>query len=286
MLQRFSKFLLKLSFIRFVRSLFYGKFRPWLKRLSYLLIFLLIILTPYLLVKHQSKFINLKNKVVNEYIDFIDLSDSSYDIIKIIGNNYTEYDDISKIIKEEIKLFLGSKNDINSAIKSAKEKIIKLPWVKNVTISRNLPSNLTVKIEEYSPFAIWHDQSDYYIINKEGFIIDNSVDPSLFPNLIILSGKEANLHVKSLFNILATDYNISGMIYSATWVGLRRWDIRFDNGLLVRLPELNISDAWKELVKIYNTPGSLLGLKAIDLRVSGKVFLKYDDNSIKDLKSI
>ena len=56
-----------------------------------------------------------------------------------------------------------------------------------------------------------------------------------------------------MFNILVINSEISQDIYSANWVGNRRWDIRFFDGLLVKLPEIEISDAWSDLIKIYST---------------------------------
>ncbi len=104
--------------------------------------------------------------------------------------------------------------------------------------------------------------------------------------MVILSGKGANLHAQSLFNIFTIDPNLSANVYSATWIGDRRWDIRLENGLLIKLPENNLSDAWRNLIKIYHMPGSILGLKIIDLRVSDKIYLEYEDSVIKELKSL
>jgi cell division protein FtsQ len=107
-----------------------------------------------------------------------------------------------------------------------------------------------------------------------------------FQHMVILSGKGANNNAKSLFNIFASDPNLSANVYSATWVSNRRWDIRFDNGLLIKLPENNISEAWQRLIRIYNMPGSIVGLKNIDLRISDKTYLEYDDSVIKELRSL
>ena len=52
--------------------------------------------------------------------------------------------------------------------------------------------------------------------------------------MLILSGLDANLNVKSFFNILAIDEILSNEVYSATWVGRRRWDICLVNGTLIK----------------------------------------------------
>ena len=93
--------------------------------------------------------------------------------------------------------------------------------------------------------------------------------------MIILSGNGANENAKSLFNILVINSEISQDIYSANWVGNRRWDIRFFDGLLVKLPEIEISNAWNDLIKIYSASKNDKAIKSIDLRVSGKIYLQY-----------
>jgi cell division septal protein FtsQ len=112
------------------------------------------------------------------------------------------------------------------------------------------------------------------------------LDNGEFDHLMILTGQDANFSAKSLFNILAIDPEISANIYSATWVGSRRWDIRFSNNLLVKLPENNIQDAWERLIKIYNIPGSLINLNLIDLRIDKKIYLEYNGQTTKEIKSL
>ena len=104
--------------------------------------------------------------------------------------------------------------------------------------------------------------------------------------MIILSGRGANQNAKSLFNILVINSEITQDIYSANWVGNRRWDIRFFDGLLVKLPEIEISDAWKDLIKIYSKSKNDKAIKSIDLRVGGKIYLQYYDKKSPDSHKI
>lgn len=286
MLRTFSKFLLSFSFVRFVRSFFYNWIRPGLKYFYYFSLFTIIILLPYYSYRHRDELTIFRNRVINKYIGFLNKDKAFYKQITITGNKHTDYEEISAIINEEINNISDRSNPLDSVIKSIKNKIEVLPWIKNAVISRNLPNGLVVRIEEYEPFAIWQDEDKKFVIDKSGKEIIKVEDTTQFPNLLILSGKKANLNAESLFNILVIDLEISKNIYSATWVGFRRWDIRFNNDLLVKLPENSIEAAWKNLVKIYNMPGSLLNLRAIDLRVNNKIYLEYDDHSVEEIKSL
>jgi len=221
----------------------------------------------------------LKSNLTKYASDLLNLNDVDYTRINIKGNKYTKYEDIADIVRNAI----NKAEDINVndgyilIVKRVKEEIEKLPWVEKVTVTRNLPNTLNISITEYEPFAIWQNKNNRYVINKDGKIIEID-DKRQFDNLLILTGKNANFHAKSLFNILTIDSAISRNIHYAAWVGDRRWNITFFGGVLVKLPANNVSDAWSRLIKIYNMPGSLIGLKVIDLRNSEKIYLEYSIN--------
>jgi cell division septal protein FtsQ len=220
-------------------------------------------------------------------LHYLNFDNHDYGEINIAGNNRTSREEIVEIVKEvKRNITVNSDQDYQPLIqKLVAELKKKLPWVGQVVVTRNMPDILNITVLEYEPFAIWEDGKIKYITNRDGdlVLID---DLSEFEGLVILSGKGANTHARSLFNIFAIDPELSSKIYSATWIGGRRWDIRFESGLLIKLPESNISKAWQNLIKIYNMPGSVNGLKTIDLRISNKIYLEYDDSAIKELKNI
>lgn len=238
----------------------------------------------YLFLFKKLQIEQIKNRLVAASYRAIFKDNSYYKRINIDGNNRTSHDEIAAIVTEELIDNQGDDGNYQLAIESLKKKIEALPWVDEVVINRNLQDSLNIHIKEHEPFAIWQDNDKKYIVSKAGKIIAVK-DIEQFNNLIILTGNGAYQNVKSLFNILVIDPEISKNIYSATWVGGRRWDVRFENNLLVKLPAGDISDAWTRLIKIYNMPGSLIGLKTIDLRIAKKIYLEYDDQTTKELKS-
>lgn len=205
---------------------------------------------------------------------------SEYLTINISGNQRVTSQEITKVI-------LDTNSDrpefyIQNLIDDIKTN---LPWIRDVKITRSLPNHLNVTVGEFVPFAIFQNDGQKYLTDRDGNLILYK-DSDEFDHLVILSGKGANNHSRALFNIFATDPELSKNVFSATWIGNRRWDIRFENGLIIRLPESEISYAWQRLIKINNTPGSLTGLKIIDLRIQDKVYLEYNDSVIKELKNI
>jgi cell division protein FtsQ len=200
--------------------------------------------------------------------------------INIVGNSRVSNEQIIAAVNE------SKKSKPEFLIQNLVDEIkTQLPWVSQITITRSLPNTLNITIIEFAPFAIWQNDGRKYLIDKDGNIVPFE-DQEEFRNMVTLSGKGANNHVRSLFNIFVIDPKLSENVFSATWVGDRRWDIRFENGLLIKLPENNISEAWQRLIKIDNMHGSLLGLKIIDLRIADKIYLEYNDSVIKELKNL
>ncbi len=283
-LHKIKSFLISRPAIRFTRLFFYNKILPYLKYSFYLLSALLVIAALYMVFFRKYQLEQIKNRFTN-YSYRIFNSGSGYTKIRISGNNRTSYEKVAQLARDEILKKDGFDNQ--SVIQSLKKKIENLPWVDEVIISFSLQDILNIHITEHQPFAIWEDDKKY-IISKTGRIIAVD-DLSSFESLMILTGNDAYKNVRSLFNILSINPQISANIYSATWVGGRRWDLRFENGLLVKLPSNNnendMSYAWDSLIKIYNTSGALIGLKTIDLRIAEKIYLEYDEETSKGFKN-
>ena len=287
-INKLKSFIISRPAIRFARAFFYNKIFPYLKYSVYFLTILLIATTIYLAIFKKPTFEQIKNRLIKYSYKILNFknSEESYSKIKIEGNERTSYEEVASLARAQ--LIRDENLDNQAMIKSLKNYIEKLPWVDEVVISISLQDSLNIRIKEHQPFAMWEDSDKKYVVSKAGKIISVG-DISSFDDLVVLTGQNAYKNVKSLFNILAIDPEISQNVYSATWVGGRRWDVRFENGLLAKLPSNSSSndmkEAWDSLIKIYNMPGSLNGLKAIDLRIAKKIYLEYDEGVIKELKA-
>jgi len=263
-------------------------------------VFLFIVVISFILVIavniYKPKLADqIENKFTGYFYSYLKLNNLNYSKITISGNKRIKNEEIIAIIENfDNSKFFESKSD-NEFISNIKNLIdemkIKLPWLDKIIIKRTMPDILNIEIEEYQPFAIWLSEDKKFIIDKDGNqipFLDEYEESQEFKNMIILSGKGANQNAKSLFNILAINSQISQEIYSANWVGNRRWDIRFYDGLIVKLPEIEISRAWQDLIKFYEVFKSDKAIKSIDLRISGKIYIQYfnkKSNEIKSLKS-
>jgi cell division protein FtsQ len=285
--QKILDFILTNPFLRKVNAIIGHNIIPLLLKFIVLVLTLIIFFVIALKLFLPDKFDQVSHKASSYFFYYFSLSGNDFDQINISGNDRTQRAEVIKIVNLAKRDF-PNKEDFR--YKSAIENLIDdiqthLHWVKEVTISRSLPNVLNIDLVEYVPFAIWQSGNRKYIIDRNGSKIPFE-DIKGLGEMIILSGDSANVNARSLFNIFTIDSSLSRNVYSATWVGNRRWDIRFENGLLIKLPENDIAIAWQNLIKIYNMPGSIIGLKMIDLRITGKIYLEYEDSAMKELQKI
>lgn len=276
--------------IRAIKVFFHQKLKTIAIKIFLSLLALLIIAFLVIKIVKPSYLDNLYHHITFSFHKHLNLDNQEYYKINVIGNTYTSRKEIVSVVRNtrDLKEFKDiSKEKYQPLIEEMSVDIKnKLPWVEQVKIIRDIANNIiNIEVKEYQPFALWYHKDKKYVTDKKGNIVEIK-DIDEFEDLIIVSGIEANLHVNSLFNIFSVNPGFSSKVYSATWSGNRRWDIRLSDGLLVKLPESNISNAWHNLIKIYNMPGSTIGLNVIDLRVDDKIYLEYKNSVLRELKDL
>jgi cell division protein FtsQ len=117
-----------------------------------------------------------------------------------------------------------------------RDKLMKFGWVADARVSRRLPDTLLVDIVERQPAAIWQYQGKLSLIDKDGVVLQ-PVDPQAMPDLPIVVGPNANTRAEALTGLLEAAPRLKPMFAGATWVGDRRWDVRFNSGETLALPE-------------------------------------------------
>jgi len=267
-----------------------------LVKIAILIIILAVILLFFANIFKPKIIVELKHIIYSRFLSNFQLNNFNFSVINIKGINRVKKQEIIDIIKnfDDGKSFMINKNLSDSQAIPLAQNLIdeiksKILWIDKITIKRIMPDTINIEVIEYKPFAIWLDNDKKFIIDKDGNpvpFLDEYESNEEFKNMIILSGKNANKNVKSLFNILSIDAELSKEIYSANWVGNRRWDVRFFDGLLVKLPEDNIAEAWENLLKLYELSDIDKSIKSIDLRVSGKIYIQYLNKKLNEIDTI
>ena len=207
---------------------------------------------------------------VNAYM--ISISKATGFVLKdvyVSGQEHTKTEDILHAIPSEIGDSLW-----HVPIWEIKKALESLPWVDRASVQRQIPSTIIIHIEEFQPAALWQNEGALHLINTQGRIID-TVDLSRFSKMIILVGEDAPKKSKELFTFLSLNTSIAKRVSSAIFVSKRRWNIRLDNHIEIKLPEAQPIDAWRYLLKLHNEKLLLNqnNILSIDLRVKEKIYI-------------
>ena len=147
-------------------------------------------------------------------------------------------------------------------------------WVADARVSRRLPDLLAVDIVERVPVAVWdRGGGQLSLIDRTGAVIE-SVDRERMPDLPLVQGEGANGQVQALARLMTAAPAVAERVAGATWRGHRRWDLRFQTGEVLALPEgdAEARDALRTFATIEGTQGLLQrGFMRFDMRDSTRM---------------
>jgi cell division protein FtsQ len=121
-------------------------------------------------------------------------------------------------------------------IDKVRADLLEYGWIKEARVSRRLPDTLAVEIIERKPAAVWQRDGKYSLIDAEGTVLQN-VGAGEAGELPVLNGTDANDHAVALNELLDKASALKAQVVGASWVGNRRWDLRFKSGETLALPE-------------------------------------------------
>jgi cell division protein FtsQ len=121
-------------------------------------------------------------------------------------------------------------------LEATRERLLRFGWIKEARISRRWPDTLVVDVVERQPVAIWQNNQQLSLIDNEGVVLE-AVRLDAMPDLPLVIGPAANREVTALAALLDAAPHLRPQVAGATWVSGRRWDIRFQTGETLTLPE-------------------------------------------------
>lgn len=138
-----------------------------------------------------------------------------------------------------------------------RQRLLAYGWIADAYVSRRLPDRLLIHIVEREPAAIWQNGGSLTLIDAKGVPLE-PVDRNRMPDLPLVIGPGADRQEAAYQRLLAAAPALKPRVKAATWVGNRRWDLTFDTGETLALPQDNAAAA---LVKFAELDGarSLLG---------------------------
>lgn len=206
--------------------------------------------------------------------------------ILIAGRQRTDAAEIYQILEP----YYGQ-NTLSVDISAIQQRLQSLPWVREATVSRQLPDGLTTRLAEHRPIALWvpiartispsQSVSDGAapeqlpqgpaLVSDQGDIIRvRSVYP--FRHLPILSGADAPAAAPDLMRLIAGEPTLAGRVTGAERVDGRRWNVFIDGRIEIRLPETETAAAWHRLARLQQERRLLArAIDAVDLRLDDRI---------------
>ena len=219
----------------------------------------------------------VRNSALDEIVELFKAT-----IVTVTVNAGLTVDDVLVVGRQETK-----RSDLLSAIDvqrgdpiiifnpaAARQRIMNLGWVANAEVERRLPSTIYVRLFERTPVAIWQRNGIFSLVDSDGVVIGKS-NAAQHRDLTLIIGAKAPIHTSTLLVMLDTQPQLMERVVAAVRVADRRWNLRLDNGIDVRLPEENPQVAWDHLAKL-EAEHKLLerDIVVIDLRLPDRLVVR------------
>ncbi len=121
-------------------------------------------------------------------------------------------------------------------LEGIRQRLLRYGWIADARVSRRLPNILLIDIVERTPAAVWQDNGQLTLIDAKGVLLE-PVSPDAVPDLPLVIGPGADRQEAAYQALLAAAPAMKPRVKAATWVGNRRWDLTFDSGETLALPE-------------------------------------------------
>lgn len=195
-----------------------------------------------------------------------------------------------RVNTSEIESVLGfAKGDLllDLDIATTRRNIRSLSWVKNAAISRQLPDVVLIQVTERRPFALWQHDGQVWLIDRDGIAI-TADDLGQFSELPYIVGRGAPEAAAELIGLLMTEPDLVKRVSALIRVGDRRWDIEFDTGARLRLPERGHDygprTAWSRFAAIQRDHGLLSReVASFDMRLPDRLVMQATPEGLKTL---
>jgi cell division protein FtsQ len=190
--------------------------------------------------------------------------------IYLAGRNHANLEEVTTAIGLE-----AGDPILGLSVDAIKERLKKLDWVRNAVVERQLPDTLHVQIIERQPIAVWQRKGKLKLVDQQGEVIASADGGHKeYGNLLLVVGDDAPLHTVELMRMLSAEPELFGNLSAAVRVGNRRWDVKFRNGIEVKLPANNPEKAWAMLAEMEREQKVLSrNIRAVDLRVEDRMFI-------------
>lgn len=171
---------------------------------------------------------------------------------------------------------------------AARERLLSLGWVENAQVQLTLPDKLHVAVTEREPYARWSQTAggSISVIDRKGHVL-GAAQPGRYDALPLLVGDGAPSEAALVIPHINARKDMQPRFRAAHWVAGRYWEIEVDTGLRVKLRRDPGHEAMERLARLLANP-DLSGphIRALDLRLSGRIIVELKDQSIQSREKL
>lgn len=162
---------------------------------------------------------------------------------------------------------------------AARERLMAVPLVKSATVRKLYPDELEIAVTEREPFALWQNHGEVFVVAADGTVIDRLNDER-FNRLPLVVGEGAAPRAKAFAKLMDGVPDLRARVRAGMLVGQRRWTLKLDTGLEVRLPEDNPAQALTRFAALVRDQKILeRDVLAVDMRYADRVVLRLSEEA-------
>jgi cell division protein FtsQ len=160
---------------------------------------------------------------------------------------------------------------------AARTRLLANPWIADAAVLKLYPDRLQITITERQAFALWQKDGRVSVIAADGTVLEPFVE-NRYLGLPLVVGRGAQRQAKDFLAIVDRYPDIRSAVRASVLVAERRWNLRLNNGIDVRLPEADVEQALDRLVAL-DRDKKLLSrdIVAVDLRLPDRVTVRLSD---------
>jgi cell division protein FtsQ len=162
---------------------------------------------------------------------------------------------------------------------AVRDRLMSLPLVKEAAVRKLYPSSLSITLTEGEPFALWQNQGEVFVVSKAGSVIEPLSDPRLNA-LPLVVGEGAAARAAGFLALLDAQPDVKAHMRAAILTGTRRWNLKLDNGLDVKLPEAALPASLERLSGLIKEQRLLdKDILSLDMRQPDRLVLRLTEEA-------
>jgi cell division protein FtsQ len=187
-----------------------------------------------------------------------------------------------QITREEILTTAGVTGRTSLLFLDATEARARLktnPWIAEATVLKLYPGRLHIEVTERQAFALWQKDGKVAVVASDGTMVEPYV-ARRFAKLPLVVGQGAGTKAKDFLAVLDKYPTLRDQVRASVFVAERRWNLRLNSGIDVKLPETEVERALDTLVKL-DRDKKLLSrdIAVVDLRLADRATVRLSNEA-------